>query len=193
MTMKPMLPKHTRYRTADKGREDSSTNYTMSDPPFVCSPRADSSSFEIPCTHDPRLYARKYIHMHTQTAASSNRLPLFTLLLLFSSPGSRRRRFSFSPPPGDGSFYCARALGKRNPSDTLSESVVTTFSPFSSFNLATFWRRCFDQFCPRERPLATRSTSNAPSASFTHSGKRKRRAKESSGPYGSCRYTFSPS
>ncbi|XP_011862767.1 PREDICTED: uncharacterized protein LOC105559238 [Vollenhovia emeryi] len=40
----------------------------------------------------------------------------------------------------------------------------------------------------RDKRLATRPTSNAPSASFAHSGKQKRRAEESSGPYGSCRF-----
>lgn len=135
------------------------------------------------CTHKRQLHA------------SSNRLPLFTLLLLFSSPGSRPRRFSFSSPPGDGSFYCARAPGNRNPMAVGYTERISYIFSFSSSNLVAFSRRCFDQFvreAERETAGDKINFKRAERVSFARSGKRKRRTKESSGPYGLCRYTFSP-
>lgn len=90
------------------------------------------------------MCTRRYIHMHTQTTAPREQqqaAAFYPPPPLFSSGISASRRFSFSPPPGDGSFYCARAPGNRNPMAVgYIGRVGYHILFFSNFNLATFWR-----------------------------------------------------
>lgn len=114
----------------NKRREDSLSNYMMSDPPssYICSRRLILLWGPIACcTHDPRIYTHTPTYPHTQTSALCEQQQAAVFYPLFGDLD-----VVVSLPPGDGSFYCARASGSGNPvaANYNSAESVITFSYF---------------------------------------------------------------
>lgn len=130
------------------------------------------------CTHKRQLHA------------SSNRLPLFTLLLLllllFSSPGVSASSFLVLSSSWRWIILLRSCSRKQKPDGRRIHRASRL--PHFLFLQVQFGDGCFDQFV-RDRWRQDQLQTSRARALLT----RKRRTKESSGPYGSCRCTFSAS
>lgn len=159
-----MLPR-SQDTESDKRREDSLSNYTMSDPPYVCSlaPTHPPLSFHrllnirsSPTRPRTRPHTCSHIRVRRFHAAATG-------CRFLLSPGISS---SSSPPTSDGSFYCARASGSGNSTvakyigrSQLSRSLLFPSYYNSTTRTVVFWRLCCSNSSTliRKKPLATRT------------------------------------